>query len=355
MSSAAAIPLILLSGFLGAGKSTLVARLIRQPGFARTAVIVNEFGEVGIDHALISPGSEDNVVLLDSGCICCTLTSSLEETLEALYYRRERGELGGFDRVVVETTGVADPGPIAAALTGGMFVSRYFRLGAIVIAVDAIHGAQQIAAHDEARRQIAIADRIVLTKTDLDDGGAAQRTRAAIRAINPTAPLLAACHGEVDPGWFVADTDTDGAAAAAVEARHGREHRPSHDHDHDHDRESSPPHGADGHTHLHDHGYVSVSVRLPGPIAWPQYAAWVTSLQAGAGDRLLRAKGFVRFDDGVVRAIQGVQQLFAAPRPVEQAIDEALVGTLVLIAHDMPERALRDLLLPLQRGSATQV
>ncbi len=348
MSTAAPIPLTLLGGFLGAGKSTLVARLIRQPGFARTAVIVNEFGEVGIDHALIARGSEDNVVLLDSGCICCTLTSSLEDTLEALYYRRERGELGsGFDRVVVETTGLADPGPIAAALAGGMFVSRYFRLSAIVVAVDALHGAQQIAAHEEARRQIAVADRIILTKTDLDNDGAAQRTWAAIRAINPLAPVLAARHGEIEPELLVSDVPVQRFGAIVGEAAPrgvAHEHEHGHDHDHDDHGHDHPPGST---THLQDHGYVTVSVRLPGSVAWPRYAAWVAGLQAKAGTRLLRAKGFLRFDDGIVRAIQGVQLLFATPVPLDGPIDESLVGTVVLIAHGMDEPALCELLGPL--------
>jgi G3E family GTPase len=328
----ASLPIVLLSGFLGSGKSTLLARLLRQRGFANTAVVVNEFGAVGVDHALIAQGREDNVVLLESGCICCTLTSSLEDTLEALYYRRERGELPPFARVVVETTGLASVGPIATALAGGAFVSRQFHLGAIVVAVDALHGAGQIDAHAETREQIAMADRIVLTKLDLDAGGAAARTRAAIAAINPSAPVASASHGEIDPRWLsadVRDAPPEGGASAGIPdpdaARAGHIHE----------------HGAVG--HIHEHGYVSATARVAQPLSWGRYAAWIVRLQREGGARLLRVKGFVPFDDGTVRAIHGVQLLYSPPTPIDWTLDPALVGTVVLIAHDLPQPALNAL------------
>ena len=335
----ASIPIVLLSGFLGSGKSTLLARLLRHPEFADTAVVVNEFGAVGIDHALIAQGREDNVVLLESGCICCTLTSSLEDTLEALYYRRERGELPHFSRVVVETTGLASLAPISAALAGGTFVSRQFHLGAIVVTVDALHGAAQIDAHAETREQIAMADRIVLTKVDLDGGGAAERTEAAIAALNPTAPMMTACMGAIDPLWVAADVREAGPPAVAPTAPgagHGAHG--------DNDSRAAHSHDGGGASHIHDHGYVSASTRIDRPISWSRYAAWVAKLQREGGARLLRAKGFLAFDDGAVRAIQGVQLLFSPPAPIHWTIDASLVGTVVLIARDIEPQSLQELL-----------
>ncbi|MEZ5729066.1 MAG: GTP-binding protein [Burkholderiaceae bacterium] len=283
------IPVVLIGGFLGSGKSTLLGALLRSPGMADTAVIVNEFGEIGIDHALLERGdADDAVVLLESGCICCTLTSSLEDTLETLYYRRERGEIPRFSRVAVETTGLADPGPVAASIAGGLFVGRRYRLGGIVITADALAGADTLAAHDEARRQIAMADRIVLTKTDVDpDGRGLARLREAIAVLNPTAVTREAAFGAIDPAWVV-----DGPSSTI----RGRAQAGRHDHDHGSDH---------GHDHLAAHGYVSALAYRRQPLGWAAYATWVARLQHEAGEHLLRAKGIVRFDDGVVRAIQG--------------------------------------------------
>ncbi|UCE31849.1 MAG: GTP-binding protein [Burkholderiales bacterium] len=309
-----AIPLVILTGFLGSGKSTLLARLLRSPEFADTAVIVNEFGEVGIDHALLARGDEDNIVLLDSGCICCSLTSSLEDTLETLYYRRERGEIPRFERVMVETTGLADPGPIATALSGGMFVARQFGLGAIVVTVDAVHGTTQLEAHEEARRQVAMADRIVLTKVDIASAAACAQAHAAIEALNPFAPVQQARMGETELGTLLVD--------------HAR-------------RLASDQHAHGAHAHTHD--YASVAVRVDAPVDWPRYAAWVARMQREAGDRLLRVKGFLRFDDGQVRLVQGVQLLFTPPAVAARPVPPELLGTVVLIGHRIDAHTLREL------------
>lgn len=321
------IPLFLLTGFLGSGKSTLLSKLIRDPGFADTAVIINEFGEVGLDHALVSEGDEDNTVLLDSGCICCTLTTSLEDTLEGLYYKAERGEIPRFARVVVETTGLADPGPIATALAGGTFVSRFFHLGAIVTTLDAVHGAGQLAEFDEARLQIAMADRVVVTKSDIAGADAMASTLAAARAVNPHAERLTVVSGAVDAGLVL----SAGLAAdrPAVPPDHGCGHD-HHDHDHDHA------------SHLEAHGYMSRAVPVPGPVGWSGYAAWVAHLRSHFPDSLLRAKGLIRFEDGRVYAVQGVRLLFDTPTPVDWTPGAAIADTMVLIARDADGDALAD-------------
>ncbi|MBB4287374.1 CobW family GTP-binding protein [Roseospira goensis] len=325
--AAATCPLVLLTGFLGSGKSTLLARLIRDPGFADTAVIVNEFGAVGLDHALVSAGQEDTAVLLDSGCICCTLTSSLEETLEDLYYRRERGEIPAFARVVVETTGLADPGPIANALAGGPFVARFFHLAAIVTTVDSVHGADQLAAFDEARTQVAMADRLIVTKGDVATPGQVAAVAAALDRLAPHADRHAAVSGAIAPavvlGTGTLTSRTAAGAMAPPACPPGCDH-PDHGHGHDHA-------GAD---HVAQHGFVSQVLRLDGPVTWAGYAAWVRGLQTTLGDRLLRAKGVLAFDDGAVYAVQGVRLLFDPPRRLDWTPDPGLIGTLVVIARD---------------------
>jgi G3E family GTPase len=320
------IPITLVSGFLGSGKSTLIARLVRQPGFARTAVIVNEFGEVGIDHALLSRGKEDDIVLLDSGCICCTMTSSLEDTLETLYYKRQSEGLD-FDRVVIETTGIADPGPIAQALAGGMYLSRLYHFQSLVVTVDAVHGSEQLEHHEENRRQVAMADRLLLTKADIAQPQALERTRAAIRAMNPLAPVLSVVQGVIDPLRVIAPSrlcrhEID-AGTASQEAN---DHHPDYDHGDEHAGE-----------HAHEsgfaHAYTTASARIPGAVSWERYAAWLEMLRSELGTSLLRAKGVLRFDDGELRAVQGVQLLFSPPAAIEESVAGDLEGAVVLIAH----------------------
>ncbi len=333
------IPIHILTGFLGSGKSTLLGRLIRRPAFRDTVVIVNEFGDVGIDHALIARGHEDNVVLLESGCICCTLTTSLEDTLEALFYRRARGEIGNFSRCVVETTGLADPGPVATALSGGLFVSRHFQLGGIMAVVDLQAGASQIAAHDEARRQVAMSDRIVLTKVDIASPEDAARTRAAVDSINPWAAQRPAAFGEVEGEWLVAEATSPPTPADSLPGRRDRrlaEPQERSDDTHDIARD-----------HGHDGEYTSIVVRVHDPVSWTRYADWMEVVRRRAGGRLLRAKGFLRFDDGVVRTIQGVRQLFAAPTPPPTPVPVELAGTIVLIGHQTTADELQALIEPL--------
>lgn len=307
------IPITLVSGFLGSGKSTLIARLVRQPGFARTAVIVNEFGDVGIDHALVSRGKEDDIVLLDSGCICCTMTSSLEDTLESLYYKRESGALD-FERVVIETTGIADPGPIAQVLAGGLYLSRLYKFESLVATVDAVHGCEQLEHHEESRRQVAMADRLLLTKTDIAQPQALERTTSSIRAMNPLAPMLTVVQGVVNPIAVI--------APSRLTRRELTTKTHSHEHEHDHTHEA-----------VFAHEYTTASSRVPGRVSWEAYAAWLEMLRAELGSTLLRAKGVLRFDDGELRAIQGVQLLFSPPATIDESVSRDLEGAVVLIAH----------------------
>ena len=314
----------LLTGYLGSGKTTLLSRLLRLPSLADTAVVINELGEMGLDHVLVDRGSEDDVVLLDSGCLCCALGNSLQETLESLHFRRERGELPPFARVVVETTGVADPGPIAATLSLDAAIARHYRLGSIATVVDAAHGMTHLDRFPEARRQVAMADRIVVSKGDLVDAAAIARLEARLRALNPHAPFIRGIAGDV------------GANAVFAEAHLPRIMPPDERHHADHD-----------HDHLAEQRIATTTVRLRRPLPWPRYAAFVHWAQRTLGENLLRMKGAVRMDDGEVRALHGVLRMFSAPQPLRSLPEEFGPGVIVLITQDVPQALLNDACLHL--------
>lgn len=294
------LPVHILTGFLGSGKTTLLSQLLREPAFADTAVVINELGEVGLDHVLVDRGSEDDVVLLDSGCLCCALGNSLQETLESLYFRRARCELPPFARVVVETTGVADPGPIASTLALDGAIARHYRLGSIVTVVDAVNGMTHLDRFEEARRQAAVADRIVVSKRDLADAGANARIAERLRALNPHAPIGPAVFDDAHAGALPAAGDDDHA----------------------------------GHDHLSEQGIATTSLRLGEPLPWSRYADFVSWSQRTLGERLLRMKGIVRMDDGEARALHGVLRLFSAPQGLPALPATLGHGVIVLITHN---------------------
>jgi G3E family GTPase len=197
-----AIPITLLTGYLGSGKTTLLARLLRNPALQDTAVLVNEFGEIALDHELLYSAAE-SVVLLDRGCLCCALRSDLAEQLDDLYTRRLRKELPAFRRVVIETTGLADPAPILQTLVAEPMLAALYRLDAVVATVDGQLGLRELDSHFESVKQAALADRIVVTKVDLAEAGALEALEARLRQLNPAAAMTRAAGGDVDPAFIV--------------------------------------------------------------------------------------------------------------------------------------------------------
>lgn len=311
MSRSAPLPVYLLTGFLGSGKTTLLAQLIRQPAFADTAVIVNEFGAVALDHVLLEKSEGDDVVVLDSGCLCCASNSPLQDSLESLYYRRLRGEVPAFARVVVETSGLADPLPLMNALQADASVARHYRFAGVMTTVDAVNAADCLEHYHESRLQLAVADRVLLTKTDIASPDQVDHVQALVQQVNPNADVLAApCPGSKDT-LDVLQGITPRArvleAGQPVATRFG---------------------------HLLRYGISSHVVRVEHQVGWAGYAEWVRMLQHALGERLLRAKGILTFEDGQDYAIHGVRHLFAPPRPMTGAVPQAQRGVVVLITSN---------------------
>jgi G3E family GTPase len=318
------IPLTLLTGFLGSGKTTLLNRLLQDPALADTAVIINEFGEIGLDHLLVDHVSE-NLLLLKSGCLCCTVRGDLVETLAQLSVRRERGEIA-FRRVIVETTGLADPAPVLHTLMVEPSITPVFRLAAVVTTVDAVNGAATLARHGEAVKQVAMADVLLLTKTDLAPAGTVRALTAHLQRLNPGANSFFAVDGEVPAAVVLADGCVDPREIGphrADEPQEGRHH--GHDHLHHHDR------------NRHDEHIRAHCFSFDAPVGEVAFAHWIELLAALRGEQLLRVKGLVLTaehpDQPLV--VQGVQHVFHPPRRLAAWPSAERRTRLVFITHDL--------------------
>jgi G3E family GTPase len=281
------IPVTILTGFLGSGKTTLLRHLLAHPDLDETAVIVNEFGEVGLDHMLLET-SEEDTLLLDNGCLCCGLRGDLVDTLHSLLERRERGEVPAFKRVMIETTGLADPVPVMQTFRSDPLRLSVYELASLVTCFDAVNGIATLEYHAEAERQLAMADTVVLTKGDLGDS---ETARAEVIRRNNRAILREALQGAIDPDEVLA-----GQARFDLP--------PTHEH-HDH-------------VHHHHDRIVSVVVRGSGPVSWEHVRLAVGDLVEQHGDRLLRVKGLLTVEGHIGPvSVDGVQHLFHRPRPLE--------------------------------------
>ena len=323
--TAAKTPVFLLTGFLGSGKTTLLNAALRAPALANTAVVVNELGEIGLDQLVIAQAA-DNVVLLDAGCLCCANTGALHETLADLVHRRARGELPPFERVIIETSGVADPAPLMHVLLGHPLVTGDYRLEAVVCAVDAQHFLQSREQHAELDKQAAMADRIAITKRDLADPGPVLQL---LRVLNPEADLV-----DSIPEIFASNTKTRkpiGSLATLGPIK---------------------PHGRGS-------SIRAYSFRPPAPVTWAGWAAWSRLVAAEFGARLLRVKGLLRMEDtGEIALVQGVQGVFHPPQRFRDWPDAGTAGDqgnrLVCIARDLDEAQLRATLPALAAEPGTQ-
>jgi G3E family GTPase len=308
-------PITILTGFLGSGKTTLLNRALRDPAMANTAVVINEFGEVGLDHALAAQ-SDDTIMVLENGCLCCTVFGDLVTTLNNLYHAREAGEIPRFDHVVIETSGLADPSPLIQAFLSDPVLAGLYRIGIVVATVDAVNGPATLDNHVESVRQVALADHILITKLDLVDPARAAETEAALtarlRRLNPAATIMRIDDPAFDisllraEGLDPADAKADARAwlnAAAYEHADAHHHHAHDGHDHDH-------HDHDHH-HLHDRDIASFCFTRDKPIAREALRLLLDALQQNLGPNLLRVKGIVNVAEEPNRpaVIQGAQHL----------------------------------------------
>lgn len=329
-----------LTGFLGAGKTTLLNRLLRDPALANTAVIINEFGDVAIDHVLVEQATE-GIIELSDGCLCCTVRGDLVDTLADLLDRAQTGRIAPLERIVIETTGLADPVPVLQALMSHPTLAYLLRLDGVVTVVDAVNGGGTLDAHAEAVRQVAVADRLVLAKRDLADPAGVAALEKRLRMLNPGAPMLEAPESGVaslfNCGLYDPSTKSSDVARWLGEANdHDHDHAGhDHQHDHHHDHHHSP----------HDHRVRSFSLVHDGPVPWNTIEMFLDLLRSSQGDRLLRMKGIVEVTEDPDRplVLHGVQKLLHRPvwLPAWPAGPRGM--RLVLIAFDMDEDYVRRL------------
>ncbi len=306
-------PVSIVTGFLGSGKTTLIGRVLRTPGFGRTAVIVNEFGEIGLDHDLIAK-SDETLLALTTGCLCCAVRGDLVETLLDLRLRRESGEIE-FDRVLIETSGLADPAPILHALMTDPGLTESYRIDSVVTVVDAVHGATTLDRHTEARRQAALADRLVLSKTDLTGDPADLRDRLA--AMNPGADFLLA--SGVDPDALFSPADAAPRALRMTQVP---------------DQPPASPFAKGRHTA----GIETFVLQRDTPVPALALTLLLQALTEHCGGRLLRVKGLVEIAEmpGRPAVIHGVQHVFSAPEFLPTWPSDDGTTRIVFIAQGVP-------------------
>lgn len=326
MTAAAKIPMFLLTGFLGAGKTTLLNAALRDRRLANTAVVVNELGEIGLDHLIIAEAN-DNVVLLDAGCLCCANTGALQETLTDLASRRASGALPPFERVIIETSGTADPAPLLNVLLGHPLVTGRYALEATVCVVDAQHYLEARLKYPELDKQAAVADRIVITKGDI---AKPEPVMPFLKDLNPDAELIAS---SVDSPAFAAFLGLERKVKARV-------------------RISAlgplQPHGRSG-------GIRAFCFRPPAPVTWAGWSAWSRLVATEFSSRLIRVKGLLRMEDSSeIVFVQGVQGVFHPPHRFRDWPDADHGNRLVCVARDLREADIEATLSALNTEAGTQ-
>jgi len=346
------IPVTVLTGFLGSGKTTVLNGLVKNQALRRTAVVINEFGEIGLDHELVQK-SDENFMVVRNGCVCCTVRGDLISTLRELSVRQQNREIDRLERVVVETTGLADPAPILHTLMNDQFLlDEGYGLGAVVTTIDAVNGAHTLDSHREAVKQVGTADLILLTKTDLAPPNAVAAIRERITAINPGATILQTTNGQVSPadffgtGLYQLDSKTTqvqgwiNAEAYAAPEPHVHAHHAEPDHA-DSTAASS----------RHDDHIRAYCVTREEPISWAGFSAWLDLISAMRGNDLLRVKGIVNVVEHPSRptVVHGVQHVFHPPIQLEEWPSEDHRTRIVFVTRDIEQDVIEETLRVFER------
>jgi G3E family GTPase len=330
------IPITLLTGFLGSGKTTLLNKLLRNEGMKDTAVIINELGSTGLDDILAkhldrtveSQHIADNTVLLESGCLCCTLTNEMADTLRDLFFKRALGAIPEFKRLIIETTGMADPGPIMGSLLNEPVISSTYRLDAVVVTIDSVYGINQINEHGEAQKQAAVADVLLITKSDLATEAQIQTLQTTLSALNAGATQHQVTQGEIDPALIIDIGLFDNKTQQAQPTKWLR----------------APTQKTKGLMPAsHDGDISSFTITLPMPLSYEQLEPKLKWLCTHHGDQLLRLKGIIHADDQPDPiAIHAVHHTLYAPTPLEGWNEEQPISRLVLIGKGLDEAGIRN-------------
>lgn len=338
------IPVTLLTGFLGSGKTTLLNKLLHNPAMKDTAVIINELGEAGLDqifaNSQISQTIEsehiaDNTVLLSSGCLCCSLKNELADTMRDLFFKRSLQAVPEFNRLVIETTGMADPGPILANLMNEPVIESVYRLDAVVVTIDAAYGLQQIAEQKEALKQAAVADVLLITKRDTATPEQIEALQAKLSEINPNATQQFVLHGEIDPMQIIDVGLFDFASKQANPQRWLRAPASGF---------SATKKGTLPKAPAHD-DVNTFTVYLPKPMAWADFKAVILKLCQTHGEKLLRMKGILHVEDAPAPlAIHAVHFTPYPPTLLEGWDEDEPISRIVIIGKGIDEEAVRDML-----------
>ena len=319
------LPVSVLTGFLGSGKTTLLSSLLRHPWLGETAVIVNELGEVAIDHHLLRRVDE-RTVLLPTGCVCCSLRGDLADELRDLLSRRTRGEIPPFRRVVIETTGLADPAPVLSTLLSEPVVRHHFEPEAVVTTVDALSGLDQLERQPEFIRQAVAADSLVVTKTDAAEPARTAVLESRLRELNPTAQILEVSFGAIDPPALFAATQRD-------------------------------PRELELETVPHHNGDVSAfALVFAEPLEWTAFGIWLTMLLQCRGQDVLRVKGLLNVGAGGPLVLNGVQHVVHPPVHLDAWPDDDRRSRIVFIGRGIEKNQVEESLLAFNRaaGGATR-